>query len=113
MQAGQTISPFVLDEKMVLIIRHGTVRLYLNEGGDVYVDLNAWETYSIPACAVRSFQCLGDDVSEVLVVVAGDHRKWPRFQPGVLDAAKKAGKALDAGGFVAKASLLPNYGLGG
>ena len=113
MQAGQTISPFVLDEKMVLIIRYGSVRLYLNEGSDVSVDLNAWETYSIPAGVVRRFQCLGDDAVEVLIVVSGDHRKWPRFRPEVLDAAWKDGKALDAGGFVAKASLLPNYGLGG
>ena len=113
MQAGQTVSPFVLDEKMVLIIRYGSVRLYLNEGSDVSVDLNAWETYSIPAGVVRRFQCLGDDAVEVLIVVSGDHRKWPRFRPEVLDAAWKDGKALDAGGFVAKASLLPNYGLGG
>jgi hypothetical protein len=113
MQAGQTVSPFVLDEKMVLIIRYGSVRLYLNEGSDVSVDLNAWETYSIPAGVVRRFQCLGDDAVEVLIVVSGDHRKWPRFRPEVLDAAWKDGKALDAGGFVAKASLLPNYGWAG
>jgi mannose-6-phosphate isomerase-like protein (cupin superfamily) len=108
-QPGQKVSSFILDEKMVMIMRKGAMRLHLNEGGDVTLDLNAWETYSVPDGVVRSFECLGDEATEILVAVTGDHRKWPRFQPAVIEAARQNGMALDAGGYAAKASLLPNY----
>ncbi|WP_417210166.1 hypothetical protein [Antarctobacter sp.] len=107
--AGQKVSPFTLDDKMVLILRSGKLRLSLNEGADVTVDLDARDTYSIPAGVVRSIETLGDTPAEALVVVSGDHRKRPQFSDAVLASARAAGQALDAGGYVAKAALLPDY----
>lgn len=106
---GAKVSPFTLDDKMVLIVRSGSLRIGLNDGGDVSVDIGAWDTYSVPAGLVRTFAALGDTTAEVLVVVSGDHRKRPRFVPEVLEAARAGGVALDAGGYVAQASLLPLY----
>lgn len=107
--AGRRVSQFTLVEKMVLIVRSGQVRLSLNEGADVTVDLNERDTYSIPADVVRSIEATGDAGAEVLVVVTGDHRKRPVFADDVITAAREAGQALDAGGYVAKAALLPDY----
>lgn len=107
--AGKRVSQFTLAEKMVLIVRSGRVRLSLNEGADVTVDLSERDTYSIPADVVRSIETTGDGGAEVLMVISGDHRKRPVFNDEVIQAAREAGQALDAGGYVAKAALLPDY----
>lgn len=106
---GHRVSPFTLDDKMVLIVRHGRMKLSFNDGADVAVTLEPWDTYSVPAGVLRSIAAVGDAAAEALVVVSGDHRKRPGFAPAVLAAAQDGGLGLDAGGFVAKAALLPLY----
>jgi hypothetical protein len=94
---------------MVLIVRKGRLLLLFNDGATVTVALDPWDTYSIPAGVVRSIVALGDDPAEALIVLSGDHRKRPVFAAETLAAAQDAGLGLDAGGFVAKAALLPQY----
>jgi quercetin dioxygenase-like cupin family protein len=106
---GHRVSPFALAEKMVLIIREGQIKLSFNDGQDVCVTLDAWDTYSIPAGVLRSIETMGESTAEALIVVSGDHRKQPVFDAPTLAAAQDAGLGLDAGGFVAKAALLPQY----
>ena len=103
------MGPFALDDKIVLIVHEGRARLDFTDG-DASVDLNAWDTYSVPGGVPRKLTALGDTPVEMLVVVSGDHRKRPVFAPEIIAEAKDAGLGLDAGGFVAKASLLPVYG---
>ena len=107
--AGHRVSPFTLDDKMVLITRKGRLKLTFNAAADASVTLEPWETYSIPAGVVRAIEALGDETAEALVVVSGDHRKRPVFGAQTLAAAQDGGLGLDAGGFVAKAALLPQY----
>ena len=109
LQPGQSVGPFALDDKIVLIVHEGRARLDFTDG-DASVDLNAWDTYSVPGGVPRKLTALGDTPVEMLVVVSGDHRKRPVFAPEIIAEAKDAGLGLDAGGFVAKASLLPVYG---
>jgi uncharacterized RmlC-like cupin family protein len=109
MRPGQAVGPFALDEKMVLMVHKGRLRLDFADGGGASVEVGAWDTYSVPASVFRTITALGDSPVEALVVVSGDHRKRPTFAPEVLEAARNAGLGLDAGGFVAKASLLPTY----
>lgn len=113
LQPGQSVGPFNLDDKMVLIGHTGQFRIEYVDNGDVSVDVNAWDTYSIPAGAARSITAVGDAVVEILVVVTGDHRKRPVFSEDVIEAAAETGLGLDASGFVAKSSLLPVYGRAG
>jgi quercetin dioxygenase-like cupin family protein len=108
-EPGQSVGPFMLDEKMVLMMHEGQLQLDYTEDG-VSVQVNAWDTYSVPAGVMRTLTATGDTAVEVLVVLSGDHRKRPVFAPEVLAAAMKAGLGLDASGFVAKAHLLPSYG---
>ena len=112
LQPGQSVGPFTLNEKMVLIVHEGRARLDF-DGGDASVEVNEWDTYSVPGGVQRRLTAVGDVPVEILVVVSGDHRKRPVFAPEIITAAKEAGLGLDAGGFVAKASLLPVYGLAG
>lgn len=58
---------------------------------------------------MRTLTATGDTAVEALVVLSGDQRKRPVFAPDILERARDAGLGLDAGGFVAKASLLPSY----
>lgn len=111
-EPGQSFGPFLLDEKMAMIMHEGQARLDYVDGGAT-VTLNAWDTYSVPAGVFRTLTATGDTPVEALVVLSGDHRKRPVFASEILDAARDAGLGLDAGGFVAKASLLPSYGRAG
>jgi quercetin dioxygenase-like cupin family protein len=111
LQPGQKLSPFSLAEKMVLIPKSGGLRVTLNDDADVTIDLNPWDTFSIPADVVRSIEGTGTAPAEALVIVSGDHQKRPIFQNDVIAAARKSGHALDAQGYVAKAALIPSYGL--
>lgn len=113
LRPGQHVSPFALAEKMVLIVHRGAVRLRLNAQADVTIDLGERDTYSVPADVVRRIEHLGDAPAEILVVVSGDHRKRPAFDAATLQAARAAGHALDAGGYVAPAALLPGYARAG
>ena len=108
--AGGSVGPFMLDEKMVLLGHEGRMRIDYIDGGGASVEVNAWDTYSVPASRQVKFTALGDDTVEALLVVSGDHRKRPVFPADVIEEARDAGLGLDAGGFVAKASLLPTYG---
>jgi quercetin dioxygenase-like cupin family protein len=112
-EPGQSVGPFMVDEKMVLMMHEGQAKLDYADGGGASVVLNGWDTYSVPGGIFRTLTANGDIPVEVLVVLSGDHRKRPVFAPNILDAAQTAGLGLDAGGFVAKASLLPNYGRAG
>lgn len=111
LQPGQKLSPFTLDEKMVLIPRDSGVRAILNDAADVILDLGAWDTCSIPSGVVRAFENVGEHAVEMLVIVSGDHQKRPRFRRHVIEAAFANGDALDAQGHVAKAHLIPSYGM--
>lgn len=108
-EPGQSVGPFSLDEKMVMIMHEGRLKLEYSDGGGANVTLDAWDTYSVPGGVFRTLTAMGDTPVEALVVLGGDHRKRPVFAPEVLEAAKASGHGLDAGGFVAKASLLPSY----
>jgi quercetin dioxygenase-like cupin family protein len=109
-EPGQSVGPFALDEKMVLIVHKGQLQIDYADAGGASVTVDAWDTYSIPAGTFRTITATGDTATEALVVVSGDHRKRPVFAPDILEAAKASGLGLDAGGFVAKQSLLPVYG---
>ena len=108
---GQKVSPFTLQDKMVMISREPGLRLIMNDEQDVVIDLGAWDTFSIPADVVRSIENVGDAVVEVLVVVSGDHQKRPQFRGHVIEEAFAKGATLDAQGYVAEAHLIPNYGM--
>lgn len=109
-EPGQSVGPFSIEEKMVLIMHEGNLRLdYVDD--DVSVDVGAWDTYSVPGGESRKMTAVGDTAVEALVVIQGDHRKRPEFSSDILAEASENGLGLDASGFVAKASLLPVYGL--
>jgi len=110
MPAGGSVGPFALEEKMVLMGHEGAMRIDFVDGGGASVEVKAWDTYSVPAGCMVKLTALADAPVEALLVVSGDQRKRPSFSAEVIEEALDAGLGLDAGGFVAKAALLPTYG---
>lgn len=110
---GQSVSPFRIPQKQVLIVHGGGVAIALNRGpSTVQVELGAWDTYSVPGGAWRSIANRADIPAEILVITTGDERKRPEWAPEVVEAAAAQGLAVDANGYVAPARLLPDYRLG-
>ncbi len=108
-ESGQGSAPFSTTEKMVLINMSSALEVVLNTGADVIVcTLGFEDMISIPANVLRSFRCPpGAAISEAVMVIAGDHIKRPVFAPATVAAALANDVTVDAGGKLARASVLP------
>jgi hypothetical protein len=106
--SGQASAAFVLDEPAVLIHAHGPLAVDFNDGPAVLrTQLGAWDTLSLPAGCTRRFVNNGADDAEALLVVRGDAPKRPHFAPALVAQALERDCTLDAGGHLARHSLLP------
>ena len=106
--AGQSSAPLVIDASAVLVHAQGQLQVAFNTGTDaVRVDLGEWDTLSLPGGCTRQFINTGTQDVEALLVVNGDQRKTPRFHAQVHAAAAALDTTLDAGGRMARLSLLP------
>ena len=108
-EAGQASAPFSTAEKMVLINLSPALEVLLNTGANTIVQTLGFEDMiSIPAHALRVFRCpAGASTSEAVMVIAGDHVKHPIFGAALIAAARDNDVAVDAGGKLARASVLP------
>ena len=107
---GQRSASFMLDDTAVLVHASGPLAVeFPNDqaGGGVRADLGAWDTLSLPAGCSRRFVNTGTEAAVALLIVRGDAPKPPRFGPAVHAAAALADMTLDAGGHIARRSLLP------
>ncbi|MCB2109520.1 MAG: hypothetical protein H6895_03655 [Defluviimonas sp.] len=109
----QSVSRFRLAEKQVLIPFVGSAELVLNgPGQEVSLPVAAKDTVSVPGGVWRQIRNTADEDTEIMVVTAGDGRKRPEWAPEVVDAAAKAGRTIDASGYVAPMHLVPTYAFG-
>ena len=108
-ESGQGSAPFSTTEKMVLINMSPALEVVLNSGAETVVcTLGFEDMISIPANALRSFRCPQSAAkSEAVMVIAGDHVKRPIFSADVIAQAHANDITIDAGGKLARASVLP------
>jgi mannose-6-phosphate isomerase-like protein (cupin superfamily) len=105
---GQRSAPFKLAESAVLVHASGPLSVAFNSGAPALdCALGAWDTLSMPGGAWRQFINTGTEAAEALLVVHGDQRKTPHFAADVHAHAALLGTTLDAGGRLARLSLLP------
>lgn len=99
----------------VVTVKSGRWQVRLNTDGDEQsVDLGPQDTLSIPAGAWRSFTMVDPAAGrsatpgwgELLVVNGGDGRVSLEWDPTVIADARRAGKVLDANGYLAPTSVL-------
>ena len=106
-RAGDQSAPFVTKEKMVLINLSNSLQVTLNVGAEaVTLALGPQDILSIPANVWRAFAATTTD-AEAIMVLPGDHKKTPHFDKVILTEALAVDVTIDAGGMLAKASLLP------
>ena len=106
--AAQRSAPFKLDETAVLVHARGPLQVAFNRGEPrLLTDLGAWDTLSLPRGCWQQFINSGTEDAEALLMVNGDSRKTPRFNSDVHAAAAALDMTLDAGGRLARRSLLP------
>jgi quercetin dioxygenase-like cupin family protein len=107
---GQSSAAFTLDDTAVLVHAGGPLAVEFpgaDGGAGTRADLGAWDTLSLPAGTLRRFVNTGQETAEALLVVRGDAPKPPRFDAALVEAAAQADHTLDAGGHLARRSLLP------
>ena len=108
-ESGHGSAAFSTTEKMVLINLSPVLEVAFNSGTETVVcTLGFEDMISIPANALRAFRCPhGATKSEAVMVIAGDHVKHPTFSDTVIGQARANDATLDAGGKLARASVLP------
>ena len=105
--AGEQSAPFTTQETMVIINLSEALNVTLNVGPQaVTKTLGPQDILSIPANVWRSFSA-DKSVAEAIMVLPGDQRKAPHFAASVSARARAQDVCIDAGGRIAKASLLP------
>ena len=109
--AGQRSAPMALDTAAVLVHAQGPLAVAFAGGvaalQALQADLGPWDTLSLPAGSRFQFINTGADEAQALLVVQGDAPKPPRFSPDVHAQAAALDMTLDAGGHLARKSLLP------
>lgn len=106
--AGGRLPAHRLGAKQVLINQRGRWRLGLESSdGPVEIVLEEWSIYSMPPGVWRSLEAIGESANELLAVCAGDARKRIEWRPDIISQALDRGWTYDAGGYIAKAHLLP------
>ncbi len=107
-EPGNTVGPFRLSEKQVLICFQGAFDVTLNDPGqEVTVRVDAQDFFSVPGDVWRSITAVGDGAAEIAVMLPGDARKRSTWAPDLVTAAAQAGRGMDHNGYVALKRLLP------
>jgi hypothetical protein len=106
--AQQTVGPFKLDCKWVLMNYQGDIQVRFNLEQDASVSTHDWDTVSIQAGAWVTFHNNGQSPAEALVICPEDHRKRPQFAPHIVSAAQTAGFELDANDYICPAGITPS-----
>ena len=109
LETGQRLSKFWLPEKMVIIVYNGSINMRLCDHRPIEVTLGKWDTYSIPGGVWRSLENITSEMFDCIVILPGDHRKWPRFAQNVVHDALRGGLGLDPNGYCAASHLLPKH----
>ncbi|WP_233154945.1 cupin domain-containing protein [Candidimonas nitroreducens] len=113
LSAGASSGRFMLREKLVIFVMSGSIDLVLNDADSALrITVDAQDMYSVPAGAWREIRCAGNTPAEIILAVAGDHRKRVVWPQEVLDEAQAAGYVLDPNGYIASLDMLPPTALG-
>jgi mannose-6-phosphate isomerase-like protein (cupin superfamily) len=103
--AQGSVSLHRLSSKQVLIAKAGVVNVdVLTLDGPTRHTLHGhatgWDSFSLPADCWRTLRNSGSTDALLIVLTSGDQRKAIEWDSAVVQAAAKAGLALDANGFV-------------
>ena len=105
---GNSIGPFRLQTKQVLIVREGSLEVSLGRGDEISRAVaEPWATFSVPSDTWRTYRSVGDQPLLMSVTTAGDARPIIEWDPAITEAALAINLGRDPNGYLAPASLLP------
>lgn len=105
---GQRSAALSLQQPAVLVHAAGPLSVAFNPTADrLDAALGPWDSLSLPAGCRFSFINTGNADAMALLVVQGDGPKRPQFDDTVHAQAAALDRTLDAGGHLARKSLLP------
>lgn len=105
---GQRSAAITLQQPAVLVHAAGPLSVAFNDMVDrLDAALGPWDSLSLPAGSRFSFINTGGADALALLVVRGDGPKCPQFDTAVHTQAAALDRTLDAGGHLARKSLLP------
>jgi mannose-6-phosphate isomerase-like protein (cupin superfamily) len=105
---GQRSAAIALQQPAVLVHAAGPLSVAFNDMVDrLEAALGPWDSLSLPAGSRFSFINAGGADALALLVVRGDGPKCPQFDTAVHTQAAALDRTLDAGGHLARKSLLP------
>ncbi len=107
-EPGNTVGPFRMAEKQVLIGFAGAFEVAVNDPGqEVTTRVEAQDLFSVPPGLWRSITAVGDTPAEIAVMLPGDARKTMTWAPELVRQAAEAGYGMDHNDYVALKRLLP------
>ncbi|WP_404430431.1 cupin domain-containing protein [Microbacterium lacus] len=107
--AGEGLLRHRHDKNQVLLVKSGRWAVTLNGDPESTIEIGPSDSFSVPAGAWRTFQCLevGDGgAGELLVVNSGDDRVYLEWAPEVVDAAREADWMIDPNGYLAPVGVM-------
>ena len=106
---GQTVGPYRVEPKQVLILQKGRLEITLEVDGErSTVVAEPWETFSAPSSVWRTFRSIGDEPVLMTLTTSSDGRTLIEWSPQVVEAAWVAGLGVDPNGYLAPAAVLPD-----
>lgn len=104
---GQGVGLHRLAESEVLIVKQGRLRVTVNRTQPISVEVGPYDAFSVPRGAWRSFEAVGDEPMQAVVLTEGDGRVYLEWDEQIVEDALAKDAVIDPNGYVAPASLLP------
>lgn len=104
-EEGQSVGPFRVAPKQVLIIESGSLEIELEDGSSVRA--GPWDVFSAPGGVWRTLRAVETGPVTMTVTTAGDGRAEIEWGEDTRRAALANGWGLDPNGYIAPADCLP------
>lgn len=105
---GQSVGPFRLAPKQVLIVQQGALEITLGRGDERSVTTaNPWDVFAAPGNAWRTLRSVGSEPAVFTVTTSGDGRALIDWDEAIVEAARREGVGVDPNGYLAVADYLP------
>lgn len=104
--SGHGVSRHRIAQSQVLIVKTGRLKVTLNRQNTVSTEIGPFDTLSIPPGSWRTFEAVGDEPVQFVVLTEGDGRVYIEWDAAVAAEALANGVALDPNGYRAPAALV-------
>ena len=105
---GQTVGPFRVEPKQVLIVQQGAVEISLGRGdARSTATAHPWDLFAAPGGEWRMLRSVGDEPAVLTVTTSGDGRALIEWDEAIVAAARRENLGIDPNGYIAVAEYLP------